>query len=133
MTSAPVRDPPPGLRSRAWLAQLPPKDLYGALLFQVTGQQVSVPATRRTLARIQALFGGRLPFLRRLRIGRGTTGRPTRERFTMSGGCTHLDRICDVAPSLWGCEDRLAQRRRDWVHLRVCQECGHVGCCDNSR
>jgi Zn-finger in ubiquitin-hydrolases and other protein len=20
----------------------------------------------------------------------------------------------------------------DWVHLRVCQECGHVGCCDNS-
>ena len=20
----------------------------------------------------------------------------------------------------------------DWVHLRVCQECGHVGCCDQS-
>jgi hypothetical protein len=19
-----------------------------------------------------------------------------------------------------------------WVHLRLCQECGHVGCCDNS-
>ena len=36
-------------------------DLYGALLFQVTGQQLSVPATRRTLARIQALFGGHLP------------------------------------------------------------------------
>jgi DNA-3-methyladenine glycosylase II len=36
-------------------------DLYGALLFQVIGQQLSVPATRRTLARIQALFGGRLP------------------------------------------------------------------------
>jgi DNA-3-methyladenine glycosylase II len=36
-------------------------DLYGALLFQVTGQQLSVPATRRTLGRIQALFGGRLP------------------------------------------------------------------------
>ena len=46
---------------RAWLAQLPPMDLYGALLFQVTGQQLSVAATRRTLARIQALFGGRLP------------------------------------------------------------------------
>jgi len=30
-------------------------DLYGALLFQVTGQQVSVPATRRTLARIEDL------------------------------------------------------------------------------
>ena len=36
-------------------------NLYGALLFQVTGQQLSVPATRRTLGRIQALFGGRLP------------------------------------------------------------------------
>jgi DNA-3-methyladenine glycosylase II len=45
----------------AWMAQLPPMDLYGALLFQVTGQQLSVPATRRTLARIQALFGGHLP------------------------------------------------------------------------
>ena len=20
-----------------------------------------------------------------------------------------------------------------WVHLRLCQECGHVGCCDNSQ
>jgi uncharacterized UBP type Zn finger protein len=19
-----------------------------------------------------------------------------------------------------------------WVHLRMCQQCGHVGCCDNS-
>jgi len=51
----------PDFDPRAWMAQLPPMDLYGALLFQVTGQQLSVPATRRTLARIQALFGGRLP------------------------------------------------------------------------
>ncbi len=43
------------------MSQLPPMDLYGALLFQVAGQQLSVPATRRTLARIQELFGGRLP------------------------------------------------------------------------
>jgi len=50
----------------------------------------------------------------------------------MSGGCTRLDRICDVTPSFRGCVDRLAQDRRHWVHLRVCQECGHVGCCDNS-
>ena len=20
-----------------------------------------------------------------------------------------------------------------WVHLRICQECGHVGCCDDSK
>jgi len=51
----------PDFDPRAWMAQLPPMDLYGALLFQVTGQQLSVPATRRTLARIQALFGGHLP------------------------------------------------------------------------
>jgi DNA-3-methyladenine glycosylase II len=51
----------PDFDPRAWLAQLPPMDLYGALLFQVTGQQLSVPATRRILARIEALFGGHLP------------------------------------------------------------------------
>jgi DNA-3-methyladenine glycosylase II len=51
----------PEFDPRAWIAQLPAMDLYGALLFQVTGQQLSVPATRRTLARIQALFGGHLP------------------------------------------------------------------------
>ena len=54
-------DDRPDFDPRAWLAQLPPMDLYGALLFQVTGQQLSVAATRRILARIQALFGGRLP------------------------------------------------------------------------
>jgi DNA-3-methyladenine glycosylase II len=54
-------DDRPAFDPRAWMAQLPPMDLYGALLFQVTGQQLSVPATRRTLARIQALFGGHLP------------------------------------------------------------------------
>jgi DNA-3-methyladenine glycosylase II len=54
-------DDRPDFDPRAWLAQLPPMDLYGAVLFQVTGQQLSVPATRRTLARIQALFGGHLP------------------------------------------------------------------------
>jgi DNA-3-methyladenine glycosylase II len=54
-------DERPDFDPRAWIAQLPPMDLYGALLFQVTGQQLSVPATRRTIGRIQALFGGRLP------------------------------------------------------------------------
>ena len=48
-------DDRPAFDPRAWMAQLPPMDLYGALLFQVTGQQLSVAATRRTLARIEAL------------------------------------------------------------------------------
>jgi DNA-3-methyladenine glycosylase II len=54
-------DERPDFDPRAWLAELPPMDLFGALLFQVTGQQLSVAATRRTLARIEALFDGRLP------------------------------------------------------------------------
>jgi DNA-3-methyladenine glycosylase II len=54
-------DQRPDFDPRAWLTQLPAMDLYGALLFQVTGQQLSVAATRRTLARIEVLFGGHLP------------------------------------------------------------------------
>jgi adenylate cyclase len=30
-----------------------------------------------------------------------------------------------------GCEECL-QMGYDWVHLRLCLSCGHVGCCDNS-
>jgi len=54
-------DERPDFDPRAWMSQLPSMDLFGALIFQITGQQLSVPATRRTLGRIQALFGGRLP------------------------------------------------------------------------
>jgi DNA-3-methyladenine glycosylase II len=54
-------DDRPDFDPRAWMTQLPPMDLYGSLLFQVTGQQLSVPATRRTISRIQDLFGGHLP------------------------------------------------------------------------
>jgi len=54
-------DDRPEFDPQAWLAQLPPMDLFGALLFQVTGQQLSVAATRRTMARVQDLFGGHLP------------------------------------------------------------------------
>ena len=50
-------DERPGFDPRAWLAQLPPMDLYGALLFQVTGQQLSVAATRRIIARIGSMLG----------------------------------------------------------------------------
>lgn len=51
----------PDLDPWAWMAELPTMDLFGAVLFQVTGQQLSVPATRRTLGRIQTLFDGHLP------------------------------------------------------------------------
>jgi DNA-3-methyladenine glycosylase II len=56
-----IIDDRPDFDPRAWIAQLPPMDLYGALLFQITGQQLSVASTRRIIARIEALFGGHLP------------------------------------------------------------------------
>ena len=54
-------DERPDFDPRGWMDELPVMDLYGALVFQVTGQQLSVASTRRILARIEALFGGHLP------------------------------------------------------------------------
>jgi DNA-3-methyladenine glycosylase II len=51
----------PDFDPAAWMARLPPMDLFGAILFQVVGQQLSVAATRRIVGRIQALFDGHLP------------------------------------------------------------------------
>jgi Zn ribbon nucleic-acid-binding protein len=49
--------------------------------------------------------------------------------------CQHLTTAGAPAPQATyeqGCQDCVAMGHRDWVHLRVCQECGHVGCCDSS-
>ena len=54
-------DARPDFDPRAWLARLPPMDLLCALLFQVIGQQLSVAATRRALARIGASLTGISP------------------------------------------------------------------------
>jgi DNA-3-methyladenine glycosylase II len=51
----------PDFDPHAWLNELPPMDLFGSLLFQVAGQQLSVAATRRTLERVGSMFGGHLP------------------------------------------------------------------------
>lgn len=49
----------------------------------------------------------------------------------MSQECPHLDEIRAVTPSAEGCEDCL-KTGDSWVHLRLCEVCGHVGCCDSS-
>jgi uncharacterized UBP type Zn finger protein len=48
-------------------------------------------------------------------------------------GCTHLDhvKLTELPESVDGCDDCLAEGT-EWFHLRICLECGHVGCCDNS-
>ena len=54
-------DARPEFDPRAWLSELPPLDCFGALIFQVIGQQLSVAATRGILQRLQDSFGDRLP------------------------------------------------------------------------
>jgi DNA-3-methyladenine glycosylase II len=54
-------DKHPNFDPRAWMAELPKLDAYGALLFQIVGQQLSVRSTRAILTRLEALFGGRIP------------------------------------------------------------------------
>jgi hypothetical protein len=47
--------------------------------------------------------------------------------------CTHLDQVEYLEPEgeIAGCEECLASGGR-WVHLRMCQTCGKIGCCDSS-
>jgi uncharacterized UBP type Zn finger protein len=55
----------------------------------------------------------------------------TTEPGAMAPPCRHLDTIRRVTPSADGCEDCL-RIGGEWVHLRLCLACGHVGCCDSS-
>jgi uncharacterized UBP type Zn finger protein len=47
--------------------------------------------------------------------------------------CSHLDqiRITEAPPEVAGCEECLKTGGR-WVHLRMCETCGYIGCCDSS-
>ena len=47
----------PGL----WMRRLPAMDLFGALVFQIIGQQISVIAATAIFARLTERFGGRVP------------------------------------------------------------------------
>ena len=49
----------------------------------------------------------------------------------MADDCTHLDQIRIKSANQPGCQDCLATGGT-WVELRLCVECGRVGCCDNS-
>ena len=47
--------------------------------------------------------------------------------------CTHKDQIKDVQPKdVTVCEDCI-KTEDEWVALRMCLTCGHVGCCDSSK
>lgn len=47
--------------------------------------------------------------------------------------CSHLDQVTHLEPDapVAGCPACIAIGST-WVHLRMCQTCGAVGCCDSS-
>lgn len=51
----------------------------------------------------------------------------------MAANCSHLGSITvtELPESADGCEDCLREGSK-WMHLRICLECGHIGCCDSS-
>ena len=46
--------------------------------------------------------------------------------------CAHLKDLEPATPNSDGCEECL-KMGDEWVHLRLCMRCGHVGCCDSSK
>ena len=46
--------------------------------------------------------------------------------------CSHLKDLKPRTPNSDGCEECL-KLGDEWVHLRLCMSCGHVGCCDSSK
>jgi uncharacterized UBP type Zn finger protein len=50
----------------------------------------------------------------------------------MREGCAHLLAAQDRKGNSAGCEE-CVKLGDTWMHLRLCLECGHVGCCDQSK
>ena len=50
----------------------------------------------------------------------------------MKKSCEHFNGIEEnISPNTEGCEE-CEKQGTDWVELRLCLTCGHVGCCDSS-
>ncbi len=46
--------------------------------------------------------------------------------------CFHIGQVdVNIKGNTKGCEE-CEKIGSDWVHLRLCLSCGHVGCCDSS-
>ena len=50
----------------------------------------------------------------------------------MAENCTHTNQIRNLKPKTHACEE-CVKMGDTWVHLRLCEICGHVGCCDSSK
>ena len=70
----------------------------------------------------------------RQRLAGGRRHRPRlREEVRLVAECTHLDQILitELPENIAGCEECLKTGDR-WLHLRMCETCGKIGCCDSS-
>jgi uncharacterized UBP type Zn finger protein len=45
--------------------------------------------------------------------------------------CKHFDAAAFIQPTATACKE-CVELGSEWVHLRQCLVCGHVGCCDSS-
>ena len=102
------------------------------------GTELALAGTAEAFARSAPLFrpaGGSLP-APPPPVRRRVRGPDPEETITLEPAdpakCSHLAQIHPVHPGSRGCEECL-RTGDDWVHLRICMSCGHVGCCDDSR
>jgi len=51
----------------------------------------------------------------------------------MSEPCQHLRALTSLKTAPQHVCPECVALGDTWVHLRVCQDCGHVGCCDQSK
>ena len=51
----------------------------------------------------------------------------------MAEPCQHLTALKKLIPAAKHVCDECIAMGDTWVHLRTCQECGHVACCDQSK
>ena len=51
---------------------------------------------------------------------------------TAASPCSHLKHLHITRPTIHVCEE-CVKMGDSWVHLRMCTDCGNVGCCDSSK
>src|ERR1700758_5615208 len=59
----------------------------------------------------------------------------SRSKEDSTGSCDHLRGLTEgdfPAPKTPGACENCLREGTQWVHLRECLTCGHVGCCDSS-